>query len=504
MTTSTSDWEAVRTRARTDLNFLCVNLLGYRDAATPIHRDMCAAWQKRSKQQFTLWLAPRGHLKTSLWTIGGNIWRIINNPNIRILLYFNTATNARSKLREFRKHFELNQTFRHYFPEFCPDMRKLKTLGIRWTDSGFEIPCRTRHTAEPTVSVAAVEAASVSAHVDHINWDDGVDDINSRTPELREKIYNGFLDCLQLRHDPGHSTVAVVGTIWHYLDLHSRTRRDELKRRAAGEPPIWRIYHRKIVENGQPIWPERFPERVRTQLRAQLGAFKYSCNYECEPLPEGTSLLSWSKIKDTTDSQLPEASWFVSTSIRSGLPSDPANDAVVLCGLDSDWTLHIRHLFVGTLTPDSLLDHLLFLHRSFGYSRIFIDETYYTEALRSALQRGAHRYRSYPFQLVKRNRTQHLARILSLEPVVNQSRFSVVNDIAHLDLLRAEFDQMSSTGTVGTDQLLGCIAECYALGDRSKPVDIEYPRPNTFGALFGDLRTEGSSPSRVDRYLLGL
>src|SRR3989337_2980776 len=57
------------------------------------HRELCNfAQERRDKKK--LILVPRMHLKSTLITVGYSIFRIIDNPNIRILIISGTHENA--------------------------------------------------------------------------------------------------------------------------------------------------------------------------------------------------------------------------------------------------------------------------------------------------------------------------------------------------------------------------------------------------------------------------
>ena len=66
--------QQLRLRCKEDLWFFAYNCCGYKDIDTELHHMMCSEWAKRSMLIHTLWMIPRGHLKTSLWTVAGSLW----------------------------------------------------------------------------------------------------------------------------------------------------------------------------------------------------------------------------------------------------------------------------------------------------------------------------------------------------------------------------------------------------------------------------------------------
>ena len=59
----------------------------------PFHKELCKTVQD-SKDKKKLILVPRMHLKSTLATVGYSVFRIINDPNIRILILSATYQNA--------------------------------------------------------------------------------------------------------------------------------------------------------------------------------------------------------------------------------------------------------------------------------------------------------------------------------------------------------------------------------------------------------------------------
>jgi hypothetical protein len=73
-----------------------------------------ATWIRNPSRR-KLGLAPRDHLKTSVWTIADTVGRIAINPNIRILIINETASNAQNFLTRIKAVFERNAIFRWVF-----------------------------------------------------------------------------------------------------------------------------------------------------------------------------------------------------------------------------------------------------------------------------------------------------------------------------------------------------------------------------------------------------
>ena len=161
------DWLDGRQRARTDLLFLCRNVLQYKDVEAEPHLEMidalqkfqggtdtvdpktgvwlnykpaCDLWRLTGPRRRMFWFH-RGSLKTTVLTIAHTLQWIINYYDIRILLSTAIADQAQKMLLEAKGHFQYNEWFRTYFPELCPAPNQTADFG---NAEEFTVPCRVK------------------------------------------------------------------------------------------------------------------------------------------------------------------------------------------------------------------------------------------------------------------------------------------------------------------------------------------------------------------------
>lgn len=60
-------------------------IIGWKDLYEPLHKPLCDFVQNNPDKK-KLILLPRGHLKSSVVTVGYPLWRIARNPKERILI----------------------------------------------------------------------------------------------------------------------------------------------------------------------------------------------------------------------------------------------------------------------------------------------------------------------------------------------------------------------------------------------------------------------------------
>jgi predicted phage terminase large subunit-like protein len=297
-------WSEKRQRARTDLLFLCNEILGYKDVEAEMHGPVidkiqkfrggvdkfnssgqwlyepaCEIWDLEGPRN-QLFLDPRGTLKTSLITQAQTVQWIINFPNVRILIDCAIEKQVNKVITGIRSHFQFGERFRFFFPEFCPTAKKAADFG---NQEGFTTPARRDHTLrETTVSSATVGRKIAGSHYEVIFHSDLVDENNVKTAAQMEEVINHFKysDPLLDRNPkpPGYGWTIIEGTPYDFGDLHELIQKEERERIAAGQEPQWSISVRGgIKEDGTALWPKRLPLQELERIRLKLGDFIYSC-----------------------------------------------------------------------------------------------------------------------------------------------------------------------------------------------------------------------------------
>lgn len=156
--------------------------------------------------------APRGHSKTTVFSVNYPLWEIAKNPNVRILLVSAADTQSQSFLREVKGRIERDQEYVDFAGQLRPDKPD------KWTDKEIILKRSRTDLKDPTISTVSVEGTILSKRADIIICDDLLNFENTRTPEQRQKIKDWFNLVLLPVLEPGGRLV-VVGTIWQVGDL---------------------------------------------------------------------------------------------------------------------------------------------------------------------------------------------------------------------------------------------------------------------------------------------
>lgn len=199
----------LREMCRTNLKFLCVEILGMDKWDDTLHDDM-QNFIEQSKD-FKLILIPRGHLKSSVITVGWVIQQILIDPNISILIRNAVWDLARDFLKQISNYLSS--------PVLVEIFGAFNNGNCAWTKDAIEIAQKkTLIDRQPTISTAGIETALTGKHFRLIVDDDLVGQQNTGTKEQIQKVIQMFNDSENLLNSDGRHVV--IGTRWHNKDLY--------------------------------------------------------------------------------------------------------------------------------------------------------------------------------------------------------------------------------------------------------------------------------------------
>lgn len=155
----------------------------------PFHK-VWLDWQ--ANNLFTLILAPRGHGKSMVCSAVYSVWKIIANPDIRILLVTSSGSRA----------VDWTLQIKRFLTSEMLSVLLGQAEGQPWSENCFTVAWR-RNLMLPgnTFTGCGVEGAITGQHVDVILIDDIVTSESARSPQQQEKLvsdyHNMILPCLQ-------------------------------------------------------------------------------------------------------------------------------------------------------------------------------------------------------------------------------------------------------------------------------------------------------------------
>lgn len=254
---------------RRDLYWFNKAVLKHKDLAVNCHLPLCVYFDT-NPGQFKLALMPRDHLKTHCITIAGTLQKAMRDPNERILIANESATNAQNMLSAIKAHLESNKILRTLYSDVIPK----DTKKVTWNQESLTLN-RTRIDPQPTFDTIGMTGAFTSRHYSHICIDDPISEDALKSEKVMADTINRLKGCLDLLTDSTHDTIWIVGTRWAIHDVYSwfeKTLGKKLNR-----------FIRGAIEDGLPIWPERFSLETLALKRQLLGEYKWSCQQMNSP-----------------------------------------------------------------------------------------------------------------------------------------------------------------------------------------------------------------------------
>lgn len=485
--------EGLRHLYRTDLYALARRAL-YPTVKTPMtrefHQHLCQ-WRQTTPYSRNLYLLSRDHLKTSLLTVAGNVQRIIKDAQTRILLASNKAESAEAQLFEIKGHLQ-SELLIWLYPEILyADPYK---EAEQWA-TGQIIVKRKRWTKEATVETIGAEGAVTGKHYDHGQFDDLVDEQNSKTRDQLEKVIHWYKTTQSL-FEPD-ATQEIVGTPWAFGDLYDWLIGQKLKREfkiGVYRQPCWKTEEQGVLRvdarggisedlfifdaAGQkiPAYPEKHT-RESLEERERTDSLIFASQWLLRPVDDASAVFPRSKAVIVPRDKVPDPNtlWVV-------MCVDPAistrqyadYSAIAVAGFDHHGLMYVLDLRRGRWTDDELLDQTFRafqrypMIRVIGWEAVAFQKIY----LRLLAAEGEKRRVYLPVTKLERdNKVGKPLRIRTLQPFWVHGEIILPADLPALDDFLEEAERFRTYKESLHDDMLDALADCMQLRVRPEPQD---------------------------------
>ena len=257
-------------KGRDDLMYLTRELLGYKEVDKDVHGKLVTLLGSKSRRK--LILLPRGSFKSSIATISFSAFKLLNNPNLRILIDSEVLDNSERFVGQVRKHFE--------DPKFTAIYGELVDKGARVTSREFTLKSRTdTRLKEPSMYATGIGNVNIGQHYDLIIADDLHSEKNVSTKEQIDKVISHYRLLLSLLEPDG--TLIIIGTRWDFYDLYSFILEEEV----ADAESTWEVYIESAVrQDGTLFFPNRLTKEFLGEQRRAQGGYVFSCQYLNSPV----------------------------------------------------------------------------------------------------------------------------------------------------------------------------------------------------------------------------
>lgn len=226
-------------------------------------------------------MLPVGHLKTTLFSICYPIWRMLTEEHYEMCLVSSTLDQSIKNLAMVQQLIEDTAWLKHLVPD---------DRGYSWNKSQLNTTNRN------LLYVRPFSPSARGIHPNEIIYDDILREADISMDEIKDIFWHIFFP----RGQTKHCKHTLIGTPISPNDLLF-----EIKEKAE-KGSDWKFYsYPAIVYNqfGQPepLWKERFKMEELYEIKKNMGDYRFSREYMCNPLAEGTNFFPLDMIMNCTD-----------------------------------------------------------------------------------------------------------------------------------------------------------------------------------------------------------
>jgi hypothetical protein len=280
------DHDELRARIRGSL-WDCVTIVcGFnsKNFKTPpsrrLHKRVLDWLQERiespGKHKRLLLMLPRGHLKTSVVTVGLSTWLVLRDRNTRGFIMHKLPEEAKGFLAYVKKILR-SELVLHLFPDVIPEQDPAR-IGLRWKDEEIEV-LRDRYHHNATLETKGLRSTMEGTHPLWAIADDLVDREVSRSPVLTSRAIEFRRNIGQILEPDDGSFFLVVGTAWpggFYEELMDDPVYEKLVLGCYQDERSARL---GLTDYGEPIWPERYSKEDLEALRIEMTDYVFAHQY---------------------------------------------------------------------------------------------------------------------------------------------------------------------------------------------------------------------------------
>lgn len=421
--------EKIKEKAKKDLYFFAKHILGYKDIVPHAHEELCYILTDTAKKK-KLILMPRGSFKSSLSTVSFPIWKLINDPNERILIATETYQNAKRYLFEVKTHLENNKKLKALFGDLRPS-KAGRTTDSTWSESEIVIK-RNKILKEASLSCSGVDQVKVGLHMSLILVDDCVSNQSINTVEQIEKTLKFFQYLLSILEPDG--TIVVIGTRYSSRDLYAT-----IIEQFSNE---FDIHIKKAFnDDGTLFFPERLTKEFLESQRKLQGSYVYNAQYMNCTIDEENAVFMldrckwWGHTGEAKESTLPDnLIYFMSIDPAIGTHARADYTAFVVVGVDHVGYRYIMEAFRMRGQPSEIINKLFYFSHKYPLQSVGIESVNFQKALLHAVNEEMNK-RNYHIPIVEIKPDSRLSkekRIMRIQPLFEQGMYYLRRDFQEL------------------------------------------------------------------------
>jgi len=266
-------------RCRNDFVFFCEKVLDYE--MTEYHREIASL---PMSHRYLCILVPRGHSKTSLFSIAYPMWRLFREKDIEICLVSSSLDQSKKIFAKVQYILETNPFFASLLP---------KDRFTSWNKDQITTSNHNLYYVKPFTS------SGRGAQPHYIIYDDLLRDVEDMST-AKETFWSVFF----LAGQAVNCQHIVVGTPISLDDLYAEIEQHPSKKKS------WLLVKKKAVREDdkgnwvESLWETRFSlERLR-EIKESIGSYRFEREMMCRPTAVGEVLFPQEMIMNCLDYNL--------------------------------------------------------------------------------------------------------------------------------------------------------------------------------------------------------
>jgi len=271
-------YDMVRAITADDLFFLLYFVLDFKEVNDPFVLARIYEVQKDNDKVIDLW--PRGHFKSSIKTYAYPIWRLIKNPEERVVLFSNTKALSIGHMRRIKTTLETNELLINSHPDIF--YAKPSSQAEKWSEEVGLYVKRRRNYQEASIEAwGLVDFLPTGKHFTLLIYDDIIDARNVNTQSQIEKAT--FYFGMSLNLVSSRWEMSISGTRYSLKDSYSDIMKKKKIKVREYAAEVDELGHRK--RGGKPVMMTREELEDRHD---NMGSYIYSSQILQHPVAESS------------------------------------------------------------------------------------------------------------------------------------------------------------------------------------------------------------------------
>ena len=351
--------------------------------------------------------APRGHAKSFRISFLNSMHSIVYQKKKFIVLISDSGTQAESQTTELKLEFEQNEELKEDFGDLVGE-----DYGLKWTTGDFYVafpnpkpgmgkkgklkPGRICRVVARGTGAGMRGLKSKNARPDLVIGDDLENDDLVLTMAQRNKTWSWLMGAVIPMLHPKYGSLIINGTVLHF---------DSALNKLLAQSDIYLTKRYKAIkDDGEPLWPDRFPIKTLMSIKNQMGALKFGQEYLNDPIDLDAAIFRPEWIKWYTKVQIhfdkrKEQWMFMDETLKLYQAVDPAisedqsqkvDDFVIFTiGVTSTFKIICLDVFAAHIGFTEQIEAVVRKYQEWLPERVGIETNAYQMALKTAVVKAA-------------------------------------------------------------------------------------------------------------------